>query len=359
MKKEIRITRQSNFELLRIISILMIIMHHYAYYVNQNCKVIGFALNNIVIDFLYIGGKIGVTIFVLIAGYFGIKSEFKTKKLIKLLLEVLFYSLIFLIIDIIINGINSINIDLIKKSLFPITFSLYWFATTYIILYALSPFINKLINGLNLKDVRKLLLILIMFIYILPTITNKGMGLGNVDIFITLYILGAYIRLKDSDKSNKNYLIYFVLCIIFIIAMQLLCEWKNMNKYINYFASMNNITVLISSVSLFMYFKNINIQSELINKIASITFGVYLIHSNYFMHRFIWGKLFNNTKYYISNDYKIIIHASFSILATYIICVLIDLFRIYCIEKWALPTIYKFCNLFKNKVIQKLDKIKR
>jgi len=358
MNKKINTTRQSNFELLRIISILMIIMHHYAYYINQNGKVIGISLNNIIIDILYIGGKIGVTIFVLIAGYFGIKNEFKIKKMIKLLFEILFYSIILLILNISINGIDNIDMKEVMKSLFPITFSLYWFATTYVILYVLSPFINKLINNLNKEQIKKLLFILIVLIYIIPTITNKIIGFGNVGMFITLYIIGAYIRLKDSSKSNKNCLIYFVLCIIFIIAMQLLCEWKNINKYINYFANMNNIVVLISSVSLFMCFKNIKIQSNFINKIASTTFGVYLIHSNYFMHEFIWGKLFNNTKYYISNDYKILIHASISISLTYIICVVLDLFRIYCIEKWTLPIIYKISNLIKNIVTDKMNKVK-
>ena len=49
-------------------------------------------INRFVGQFLYIGGKLGVVIFVLISGYFLVDSKFKIKKLLKLFLEVLFYS---------------------------------------------------------------------------------------------------------------------------------------------------------------------------------------------------------------------------------------------------------------------------
>ena len=83
MKKNNDISnRKSNIELLRIIAIIMIIAHHYCLYGGWS-KVSGLSINNAILDFLVIGGKIGVAIFVLISGYFGINSEFKIKKLIK------------------------------------------------------------------------------------------------------------------------------------------------------------------------------------------------------------------------------------------------------------------------------------
>lgn len=192
------------------------------------------------------------------------------------------------------------------------------------------------------KDLKKLVIILIVIMYLIPTFTEQSLGIGNVAIFITIYIIGAYIRLEYNRNYKNRYLFIFILSILLIFGMQILCERLVKTKYINYFANLNNIMVLISSVSLFVYFKNINLQSNFVNLIASTTFGVYLIHSNYFVHRFIWGNLFNNSKYYISNDYKIIIHSIFSIALTYIVCVIIDLFRIYCIERWLLPILYKF-----------------
>ena len=358
-KESIKI-RQSNLELLRILSILMIIMHHYAYYIDTNCKIIGLTLNNVIIDYIYIGCKIGVTIFFMISGYFGIKSSFKIKKMIKLIMEVFFYSMSFFVISILINGFQNVDTNMLVKSLFPITHNLYWFATIYVILYIFSPYINKMMNGLNSKERKILVAILVLLVYFVPSIPGTSLELNsNIVVAIAVYIIGAHIMLEKNKRKGKiRYLVTFFLCIIFIFLTQLVFEYKEVNEYINYFTRFNNIIVLISSLNLFMLFININIQSKVINTIAKTTFGVYLIHSNYFMHRFIWGKVFKNDQYYINNDYKILIHVAISVILTYTICVAIDLFRIYIIEKYTLPVIYKIYDKLEE-VIKKTKIYKR
>ena len=84
MKKveEQNIQRQSNFEFLRILAIIMIIFHHIAVHGNfSNPDVTSYLF----IVLMQMGGKIGVNIFILISGYFLIKSEkIKIKKILKL-----------------------------------------------------------------------------------------------------------------------------------------------------------------------------------------------------------------------------------------------------------------------------------
>ena len=131
MKKNNDISnRKSNIELLRIIAIIMIIAHHYCLYGGWS-KVSGLSINNAILDFLVIGGKIGVAIFVLISGYFGINSEFKIKKLINTVLQVLFYSILFGLLNIIIDG--WVGWKAFIKICFPITFSVYWFIIVFYI----------------------------------------------------------------------------------------------------------------------------------------------------------------------------------------------------------------------------------
>lgn len=81
--------RDSNFELFRIILMLLIIAHHYV--VNS-----GFGQlydfdhitgNMIFLQLFGFAGKIGINCFVFITGYFMIKSQFKFQKLLKLYLE--------------------------------------------------------------------------------------------------------------------------------------------------------------------------------------------------------------------------------------------------------------------------------
>lgn len=62
--------RQSNFELLRIFAMLLIILFHYVYNGGFNLETSEFCLNKCVLRTLGFGGKLGVELFVLITGYF-------------------------------------------------------------------------------------------------------------------------------------------------------------------------------------------------------------------------------------------------------------------------------------------------
>ena len=83
-------SRLSNFELLRIISMILIVINHYV--VSSGVLDLEFNINRVILQLFGIGGKIGVTLFVLISGYFLIDSKFKMRKLLKIILETLFYS---------------------------------------------------------------------------------------------------------------------------------------------------------------------------------------------------------------------------------------------------------------------------
>ncbi len=97
--------RQSNIELLRIIAMFLIIAHHYAIHSGFNFSTTAITINRLWVQFLQIGGKIGVNVFILIFGYFLIYSKtIKTTKILKLWGTVLFYSYTFLILFTIMGG---------------------------------------------------------------------------------------------------------------------------------------------------------------------------------------------------------------------------------------------------------------
>ena len=149
--------------------------------------------------------------YVLISGYFLVKSKFKWKKVIQLWFETLFYS-VFIYIVIVVLGLKEIDIKGIIKSLFPILTKQYWFINIYLVMYILSPFINKLINSLDKKEYQKLIMILLIcfsIISILPDAytldTSHGYG---IIWFICLYLIAGYIRIYDIPKKlklNRNF----------------------------------------------------------------------------------------------------------------------------------------------------------
>ena len=123
-------------------------------------------MNNINIQAMFINTFIiiGVNVFIFISGYYGIK--FKIIKLIKLIGEMIFYSLIINLIFII-SGINELNLKMIISSLLPI--KIWWFLTCYIILLVVSPYLNIIIDNSNKIEQYILILILTVIICVFGT----------------------------------------------------------------------------------------------------------------------------------------------------------------------------------------------
>ena len=93
------VKRQSNFELLRIVAMVMIIFHHFAYHGGFVWDFSTITIEHLWYNLIIMGGKIGVNIFVLISGYFLILNKDKIvnlfRKMLKLWGQIFFYSLLF------------------------------------------------------------------------------------------------------------------------------------------------------------------------------------------------------------------------------------------------------------------------
>ena len=177
-------SRQSNIELLRIVAMLMIIAHHFSVHGNFDLRnmLVG---NNIWLQFLATGGKIGVNIFVMISGYFLISSKnIETKKVLKLLAQILFYSVIIFILFISLKIVSFNRIDFINYIL---GFPVWWFAKSYLALYLIHPYINKCVDVLNKKEYQKLVLFFTILWSFIPTILNKSFDDGNLIWFVYIY----------------------------------------------------------------------------------------------------------------------------------------------------------------------------
>lgn len=331
--------KQRNFglDILRIISMVMILTLHYL----DKGGLLGKENNS---NFYYIFyywleavSIIAVNVYVLISGYFLVETEFKWKKVLKLWGEVIFYSItIYLIL--IIFGHKEIQIKELVKSFFPILTKEYWFVNVYLMMYILSPFMNKLIYSLDKEQYRKLLVILIIgfSIYgILPSeYTFDSTGGYGIIWFVCLYLIAGYIRLhfNSSIKSIRYVGIYFSCTILITICMLLidwLCNYLGRATLIGKILQYNNIIVLIESIAIFMFFKQLNIKGNKLMKIVKITapctFAVYLIHEQYALRTILYDKiLYIEMCYY--NPYSIFISIG-SIMLMFLMCIIIELIR--------------------------------
>ena len=342
--------RKSNLELLRIVSIILIIMHHFALYIELN---FGNAItsNRLIIQFLTIGGKVGVSCFLLISGYFMVNQKFKFKKFLKLIFQLLTYCILGLVLSIIFNN-SHYTLLIIMQLIFLSFFGGYWFMLPYLIVYILSPFINKAFNCLDKRELRKLILLLILFQSVIPTFSFLNFEFSNVIWFTTLYIIGAYFsRFSEDMPSRKTSIILLILSYLASFLLVLGIDFLKNITYVgfssSYFESINSPFTLIISVSLFLVFANIKVfYNKFVNIIASTTLGIYLFHDNTFLRHLIWDKL--SYLFNISVDTSfLLIKAILCIVIVFIIGTFIELIRKNTIERLTNKIIDKLCTTKK------------
>ncbi len=333
--------RQSNMELLRIIAMLFIVAHHFSVHSGFDFPTDMITVNRLWVQFIEIGGKIGVNIFVLISGYFLISCQsIKTNKVIKLWLQLITYSILIFVLFTAL-GANPFSIKQLIKRCLPVTYSQWWFASTYFMLYLISPYISKLLNTLSRKEYQYLLILLTICWCIIPTFTLQVLESNSLLWFIYLYSLAGYIRLHASKMNIKQLpVICFSLSALLIILTFLSAvvfdvlgtKASIFAEYANYFFGMQTLPILAISVLIFVGFLKINIgHKRMINIVASATFGVYLIHDHNSTRYFLWKNVFVGASY---SESKILIpYSVLAIAIVFIACTIIELLRIYILEK--------------------------
>lgn len=195
--------RNSNLELYRIIVMLLIVAHHYVVNSGLILPMTEAPLSGRSIFFFLFGawGKTGINCFVLITGYFMCKSQITLQKFMKLLFEVLFYSVS-------INAIFMLT-GYMEFSLSAIIYALPGrilsdnFTTCFLVFYLCIPFLNALVQNLSKKQLIQLVA-LALFIYTFHTNLPKTyVSMNNVSWFCMLYIVASYLRFHPT-KFDKN-----------------------------------------------------------------------------------------------------------------------------------------------------------
>ena len=338
--------KQTNFELLRIISMLLIIIYHFIYHgkIIEHCTNEGLVLVFTLLEFFTI---MHVNCFVLITGYFQSKTKFKQSKVWYLINASTFYRIIIAIVLTVFGYLSLSKVELLKE-FFILNIDQYWFIKVYLFLYCLSPFLNKFIASLDKKYYQKLLLVLFVLFSLIPYFTgnqafdNTGYTLYN---FIFLYFIGAYLRKYPISKSylfrrcSKNLLriilaFIFICCIInnYLISrtsMSLLNANSLINEVASNFINMSikysNPLVIIQAISFFLLFETFTIKSKIINRIAKLTLGVYMIHDNKYLRNILYEVLAININPVTS--YSFVFYVIIVALGTFLACALIEYIR--------------------------------
>lgn len=330
--------RNSSIELFRIVSMLMIVAHHYV--VNSGLlDCINTQSSLQLKDYFLLlfgwGGKTGINCFVLITGYFMCTSSITKKKFVKLLGEVLFYNVViwgcFLF-----SGYESFSVKVFLKMLFPFFMIADNFTACFLLFYLSIPFLNKLIHTLTEKEHLSLLIWCMGVYVVLPSFAKANVVFNYITWFIVLYIIASYIRLYPKEWFGNQKVMGSIagtsLLLSWVSVLLLAVVSKHLGRSISvaYFfvSDSNKILALTTGTSAFLFFKNLKMgYSKLINTIAASSFGVLQIHTNSdTMRRWLWEDVCNNVGIYKSGN--VMIHAICCVMLIYAVCTMIDIFRI-------------------------------
>lgn len=358
--------RSVNIELLRVIAMLFVVALHY---LGKGGTLLPWGDTNFSVNTYLAWGieafaLVAVNVYVLISGYFLADSQFKMMRIVKLWMQVFFYSagvwLIFL-------AFGKVPADYtgsywLSMFLLPITSQHYWFASIYIFMCLLAPFMGLAARKMSQKQLRTCIIVLMIlfsrvwkiFLPLSAPIDDKGYG---IIWFVCLFMIAAYIRLyvPINGKWGKSLLIYVIASLCLFLSLPCIGTLSQITgklpDYYDVFYEYNAPFTIIGAVALFLAFRNMSIRSEkagkVINFFAGATFGVYLLHEHTLLRGF-WNEVWKVGEYYQTPYF--ILHCIVVVMCVYMIGTLVDWFR-----QLLFTGLSKLLRL--NKVSEKISKI--
>lgn len=277
--------RDSNIELLRIIAMCGVIVLHYNHAdIGGGFRYVPAASVNKGILYGLEGLFIcAVDLFVLITGYFSCLSNKRSAvKAVNLLLQVsVFRGAIYLF--------DAMQSQFSLRNLFGALLPVNYFVILYVALYMISPYLNLLLSKLSRARLMKFLVLLVFLFSVWPTAVDvlesfagKKNGLSTIGMygsdwgytivnFVLMYLIGAGLRLLDVQVKKRYSAIVLFGCAV------LLAVWGNRDSDVAW--SYCNPLVILEAVAAFLFFRQLNFKSRVINTLSQASFTCFLFHT--------------------------------------------------------------------------------
>lgn len=302
--------RDSRFELLRIIAMLMIISFHICFYaVDQQLQIFEdtfvpkiFMKLLVPATFMPLG-QVGVDLFFMISGYFmaGRRDVGADRAAVKLLKQMFFAAVILMPASwFIMNPKNGQHYTIINIKVFN---SEWWFVGCYILLIVMAGlFLNRMIQKMSKKQCVSFLIFLFALFSIDWTrelLNNVYYELSMVPVSVFCYVLGGCVQKYDILGKIRTWVFAAVIilsegCVWFAqlssmynsVADYVMDAGKEAYSYslVTYPKAGASVIVTVMAISLFELFKRLpGFHLKLINFLGGATFMIYLLHEQEFV----------------------------------------------------------------------------
>lgn len=301
--------RMVSIDLLRIMSMMMVVMLHYLGKGNLLPQVTGsMTVNGYVAWGMESLAIVAVNVYMLISGYFLVESGFKPGRLAELICQVLFYTILVPVVLVALGIISTdrFGIYYLLQTVLPVQMQQYWFMTAYVIMYLLSPVLAVAAKTLKREQLRNTVIALLLFFAVSKSVLPFQLEVDAKGYdalwFITVFLVAAYMRLygieffTKKENGRRGALCYLLGCVgiygVMLAVRFVYFKTGSLDHFIQNTYHYNHILNLFAAVSLFYAFYYVKIKEDgfvgkLIVKVAPYTLGVYLLHEQMDM-RTLW-----------------------------------------------------------------------
>lgn len=293
---ENKAVRNVLFDLLRIMAMFFIVVHHIIIYdmgfmdvqTGMDTSLKTTYMWSALADSFVI---VGVNIFFLISGWFSVKL--KPQKLFLLFIKVYVYWTIATLLAMAFGLLTFESFwDGLKFCISAI--GEYWFVLVYILLCLFAPALNafaKLV--VEKKAVKYFIFITVFFFCVIGFVADyvkpiMGTNNGYSVIWASVpYLYGRILKLKSGDIKKRKPAFWLGLYLVFTLVNYAIIAsliWFEQGPYAWHFYGYNNPLVFIQSICFFMAFVSAKPMtgqklSKFVSVVAGHTFAVYLLHT--------------------------------------------------------------------------------
>lgn len=271
--------RDSNFELLRIVAMMLVMLVHANYLSLGNVTQSELhtmpltAMVRIVCEQLCI---VSVNLFVLLSGWFGIRPT--VKKFASLIFQILFIGIVS------VEACRLAGEDVSARAFNDLLYlgASYWFVPSYLILFCIAPVLNAYCERASKREFAKLLtgffVMEMLFGWLTYDYGHFERGYSALS-FVGLYLLAQFVRRHGERLRSFRWWQHLLFYLLFTAIPVAISTFGIYTKGKELGATMySSLFVIAASLSLFLVFDKLRLESRAINWLASSAFAIYLVH---------------------------------------------------------------------------------
>lgn len=284
--------RTSGIELLRLILMLMIVVHHGIVHglgmtglsepqgdcaIRPDDMLLLSAANCLCIP--------AVNVFLLISGFFGIKPT--AGKVIKLITAMVLYTLVFTVCYYLYLG----DWHHALSNLLLFSHSKYWFLVDYLFLLCFTPLLNGMFEMQSRRFTTAFIICLLIISSYFGFVWGNSANVNGYTLmqFIMMYCIGRYIKTYDIRLRKTRAVLIYISCVVICSAGMYLMYRLGLDRLAWKLTYYNNPLIIIAAIAAFQLFRGFDFSSRVVNRLALSSLAIYLFQSSKFVEDVYYG----------------------------------------------------------------------